>query len=342
MIRNWWSIFRPADKKTAARRVMARLLAIFLMTALITVSFFVSGYRENRGYVLANVLIVIFSATICGFLLGFLFGIPRSLRFRDEKSGGKEESGSYFADNTNLEEISDWITKIIIGLSLVELRKILKMTEHTARNVAASFPPGDKDLFVFSYALLVFFSALGFFGGYFWSRTLLGAILTQSRKEQEDLISLANRNLSNVNEETNEHKGEGLSFDLLKRKTILLLAENPVIDKTDSQKGRWGGLALANGRRLTAWVRPTVLGLYDVTIEVSSVSENPLDKPVVILLDSTFPEDVIYLQPVANKVEVTVVAYEAFTIAALCDDLETRLELDLQQQKGLPAGFYYK
>jgi len=53
-----------------------------------------------------------------GGLVGFLFGIPRSLagiKTEDDKS----QSGAYRA-NTNLEEISDWLTKILVGVGLVQ------------------------------------------------------------------------------------------------------------------------------------------------------------------------------------------------------------------------------
>jgi len=38
-----------------------------------------------------------------------------------------------YQENTNLTQISDWLTKILIGASLVELKEIPKFVYHVAR-----------------------------------------------------------------------------------------------------------------------------------------------------------------------------------------------------------------
>src|SRR5262245_229949 len=81
----------------------------------------------------AGVSIAVFgAATGVGCLLGFLFGIPRTLqRGSDAGShqskaglGGEDSVGlpahRFFISNTSLEDISDWLTKIIIGIGLVQ------------------------------------------------------------------------------------------------------------------------------------------------------------------------------------------------------------------------------
>ena len=157
---------------------------------------------------------------------------------------------------------------------------------------------------------------------------------------------MSNRNLSNADEIT--EIGGGIlgtndTLTSLKERVANLLNVTIIIHKTDTQKGRWGGLSSSNNRILTAKVQPTLLGLFDVIIEVTSTNvANPLISTVVILLNTTFAENEIYLKPVNNVAKITVVAYETFTIAALCDNLETKLELDLQFQKGLPPKFYYE
>ncbi|HEY6438023.1 MAG TPA: hypothetical protein VIY47_15640, partial [Ignavibacteriaceae bacterium] len=58
---------------------------------------------------------IAFSSAIVGAFIGFIFGIPRTPASKDPDN---------IAANTNLEEISDWITKIIVGVSLVQLSQI--------------------------------------------------------------------------------------------------------------------------------------------------------------------------------------------------------------------------
>ena len=350
----------PTNSKKDADITMKGLLQFFAFSTVLIALFLTINYSNSSPlFVFTNTAVIILAISISGFLMGFIFGIPRSVRFRFDKTKDKftnlEGSDNVLADNTNLEEISDWITKIIIGLTLIEGRKIINMIENGADSIAKSYPVCgvnicEINLFVLSYCLILFFAGYGFFGGYFWARTLFGNILITSRKESESLqreiAMLSNRNLSNADEIS--ETGVGIlgtddTLTSLKERVGNLLNTTLIIDKTDTQKGRWGDLSSSNDRILTAKVQPSLLGLFDVIIEVTSMNvANPLTSTVVILLDSTFVENEIYLKPVNNIAKVTVVAYEAFTIAALCDNLETKLELDLQQQKGLPPKFYYE
>jgi hypothetical protein len=56
------------------------------------------------------------AALVSGGLLGFLFGIPRSQH--NNPSAGR------YAVNTNLEQVSDWLTKILIGAVLIQLGSV--------------------------------------------------------------------------------------------------------------------------------------------------------------------------------------------------------------------------
>jgi hypothetical protein len=65
-----------------------------------------------------------------GSMLGFLFGIPRLLQKTPEApkpgaEGATSKTNQFFITNTSLEEISDWLTKIIIGLGLVQFETIV-------------------------------------------------------------------------------------------------------------------------------------------------------------------------------------------------------------------------
>jgi hypothetical protein len=104
---------------------------------------------------------VALASTALGCLLGFLFGIPKSLQrgaapqpqqqsasgapsgsAKDPAAAGSgapaRTSGPAFGTNTSLEEISDWLTKIIIGLGLVQFQTFLSYL-YNAAAFAASF-----------------------------------------------------------------------------------------------------------------------------------------------------------------------------------------------------------
>src|SRR6476620_11118100 len=64
--------------------------------------------------VLFLMVLISAAAYVSGFFLGFLFGIPKR----------NVEKESAYNLSTNLVDISDWLTKIIIGLGLIEIKKI--------------------------------------------------------------------------------------------------------------------------------------------------------------------------------------------------------------------------
>lgn len=114
-----------------------------------------------------------------GVLVGFLFGIPRVVQ--GQNRAADPAKGNYQQRvNTNLEEISDWLTKIIVGLGLVQLRTVPGHLHRAAQWMARSFVPqltDDKTLpeaaVSFAGAFIVFFSILGFLGGYLATRLYL-------------------------------------------------------------------------------------------------------------------------------------------------------------------------
>ena len=71
------------------------------------------------------------ASAFVGGLLGFLFGIPRALQ-GDHPDGPRAADGSgrdglpaaSYRANTNLEQISDWLTKILVGVGLVQIGEI--------------------------------------------------------------------------------------------------------------------------------------------------------------------------------------------------------------------------
>ena len=74
------------------------------------------------------------AAFLSGCLLGFLFGIPRvvsSGQLRHDK--GSEA----YSPSSNLAEVSDWLTKLLLGAGLVQLTRLGAPISHLIDNVAA-------------------------------------------------------------------------------------------------------------------------------------------------------------------------------------------------------------
>jgi len=122
------------------------------------------------------------SCLILGTLVGFLFGIPKRLPSREsdkEVMPGASESQQRVTPNlmpnTNLQEVSDWLTKIIIGVSLVEFNKIVSSLNELATQINKTIngASGDQDISMFIMPLIMFFSISGFLAGYLGTMTVI-------------------------------------------------------------------------------------------------------------------------------------------------------------------------
>lgn len=131
-----------------------------------------------------------FASFALGGVLGFLFGIPKS------NSGPKSpETPSpasqapsekrQFRNNTNLEEISDWLTKIIVGAGLVGLKDLVRSFESIVSRAAVGLV-GVPFATMIVGADIVGFAVLGFFTIYLLTRLfLIGAFEREEAKLAE-------------------------------------------------------------------------------------------------------------------------------------------------------------
>ena len=115
-----------------------------------------------------------------------------------------------------------------------------------------------------------------------------------------------------------------------------------VKDKTDLQKGRWGGKRESNGFLLDADVEKQFIpGLYSLTLRITGPNKEGLYSGVAAFcIHDTFPQQIVYV-PFSNGVAVLeLTCYEAFTVGAYLED-NTELEMDLNDIPGYPKGFYW-
>ncbi len=90
----------------------------------------------------------------------------------DTASGGNRATGSPFEPSTNLSEVSDWLTKLLLGAGLVQLTHLGKPLGKLINAVAFGLgrPPAvatpDNAAQVMAGSLLVAYFVLGFLDGY--------------------------------------------------------------------------------------------------------------------------------------------------------------------------------
>jgi len=111
-----------------------------------------------------------------GGLIGFIFGIPRVLQGDNPASANTDPAASASSPgnvsaqaarqavydqrvNTNLEQISDWLTKILVGVGLINIGKISSDLGKASFYLAQGF---GKEQEPFAAALIVYFSIVAF------------------------------------------------------------------------------------------------------------------------------------------------------------------------------------
>jgi hypothetical protein len=165
-------------------RLILTLLAL-VGTGLVLVAFFSSGSNTSWSGFLRCLSLSLLSAAaafVAGSLLGFIFGIPRP-QFESEKpdeasSTASGETGKGLLPNTNLVQISDWLTKMLVGVGLVELSQIRDHFVAITQSLGAGL--GTAGVVPFVAALLIFFSVLGFLTGYLTTRLVLTPVMASA------------------------------------------------------------------------------------------------------------------------------------------------------------------
>jgi hypothetical protein len=137
------------------------------------------GYAASSSkwlMIIANEGLIAGSALAFGGLLGFLFAIPRSPSMM-QPTEGRSEPRPLWA-NSNLEQISDWLVKILVGVGLTQLTQVPSKIRELVDYLAPSLGDGSSRGLVL--AVLVYFSVSGFLGCYLWTRIFLPRALAKA------------------------------------------------------------------------------------------------------------------------------------------------------------------
>jgi hypothetical protein len=154
------------------RRLVVLLAAVIAVPAIVVIAVGITGLpgawsKWGLGLLMSA------AAMMSGALVGFLFGIPRSAQGEhpSQLGAGRTAQGRLLV-NTNLEQISDWLTKILVGVGLIQLSKILGAARGLIDATAGAFAAGPAGRVIVG-ALVLFWSVAGFLAGYVVTRTRL-------------------------------------------------------------------------------------------------------------------------------------------------------------------------
>jgi len=122
-----------------------------------------------------------------GAVIGFLFGIPRQLQESAPSpvtadADRAAQPGVPYAGNTSLEQISDWLTKIIVGVGLTQLVNVPSALASLGDVVGPALG-GFAGSSIFGVLEFLYCTIVGFFAAYLWTRLRLTSLLVESDEE---------------------------------------------------------------------------------------------------------------------------------------------------------------
>ena len=184
---------------------LAIVSAVLLVGGLVVIGLYAAATVGPHLRYLSVGLLTAAAAFLSGCLIGFVFGIPRivssgALRLQagggnvpgQERSDGAQtgagkpapatpatetsvaqSSGALnFTPSTNLAEVSDWLTKLLLGAGLVQLTRLGAPLRSLIDTVARGLEPVTSPTgptgpaVVMAASILVAFTVLGFLSGY--------------------------------------------------------------------------------------------------------------------------------------------------------------------------------
>jgi hypothetical protein len=206
------------EKNTGKEAETSVLLTLYmgLFLGMVPVIGFPITIPEMGGKILFIGLTLGIATFISSFFLGTLFGMP--------KRNNKKENN--YSLNNSLVEISDWLTKIIVGIGLVNLKEIPGYLISLGEYVRASSKYDGQLLNVYTIGIVVYFGFLGLFIGYNYMRL----VLSNKYKYADD--NLIRRELEIAKEKVLEVKEENHQKDKKLIEIQSLVQEKEQLTKT--------------------------------------------------------------------------------------------------------------
>lgn len=150
------------------------LLSIFLFSLTTLGTPFHLG-KINYFFAAFSILLLTgISSFIIGAGIGFLFGVPK-------KNDQKKEDNNKYKPNTNLEQVSDWLTKILIGIGLTQLNNIITKLHAVSKEIASGLTAiSNESETIFVASTIIYFLVTGFLIGYLITRLQLSRIFEEN------------------------------------------------------------------------------------------------------------------------------------------------------------------
>ncbi len=163
-----------------------------LLVCLCVVAIYAYSLHSKSLEAFSTLFMVVISSYAIGNILGLIFGMPKTVQEQAEKSSSKKQLT--YNINTSLEQISDWLTKMIIGAGLVELKDITAFLANISKEISADI--GHENAQSIVIASILYFMILGFFVTYFSTRLYIANALAAANAELQESSEESKQKLS--------------------------------------------------------------------------------------------------------------------------------------------------
>ena len=152
------------EKNTGKEAETSVLLTLYtgLFIGMIPVIGFPVAIPEMGGKILFIGLTLGIATFTSSFFLGIIFGVPKRSHKRDNN----------YSLNNGLVEISDWLTKIIVGIGLINLKEIPGYFVSLGEYVRIASKYDGQLLNIYTIGVVIYFGFLGLFVGYNYMRLI--------------------------------------------------------------------------------------------------------------------------------------------------------------------------
>lgn len=149
------------EKEAETSVLLSLYMGLFL--GMIPVIGFPITIPEMGSKILFIGIILSIASLVSFYFIGTLFGMPK----RNNKKNND------YSLNNGLVEIADWLTKIIIGLTLVNLKEIPDYLISLGEYVKVASKYDDELVNIYSIGIVIYFGFLGLYVGYNYMRLVL-------------------------------------------------------------------------------------------------------------------------------------------------------------------------
>jgi hypothetical protein len=367
---------KVADRKKPPWRILALIVGAGVVLTILY------GWSVRSGELLLLLLLLAMAAFVVGGLIGFLFGIPKALTDANAPKGEPQEGSPSpganrlgYQPSTNLEQVSDWLTKILIGVGLVELANLGAALGKLGDRVAASLKGAVMGANVVTEVVVVAFAVVGFLSTFLWTRLYYGTIqaltdwdllnglafqqrqlgtaVTATRKAYAGLLETTTSLLSGTLVRPAATPGSPTSSPpgasreapravlpaTVQQKIDALMGEPPN-DNTDPIAELFQNTpSQTNDRRFEGQIVADLKKALVVLLRVRALGASTLEGRVVFLLHPTFLERVVEVEAKDGVAETKVFTEGWFTAGAVVDGGKTVLTYDLRDMPGAPTWF---